>query len=142
MRGPLPTTTSCPIGVISDRQANIYHKPSGFPRRQSYATVLPMDETQKCIGESVRALSAAFGDRQEDVAQVLGLSQNVVSKKFRGLVKWSVEDTQAVAKHYGVTVEQVLAGPRAWLGIADQGDGATNRYLGDYHPDALPAMAA
>jgi transcriptional regulator with XRE-family HTH domain len=98
-----------------------------------------MDTTQERIGESVRALSAAFEDQQTDLAKVLGVTQVSVSRKLRGQTKWSLADVDALAAHYGVSVDQVLSGPRAWLGLVDgEGGGATKRY----QPNDLPQMAA
>lgn len=90
-----------------------------------------MDDTQERIGESVRALAAAFRERQEDLAAVLGISQVSTSKKFRGLTRWSLDDLQALSAHYGVTLEQLTAGPRAWLGL-DQNGGDTPPYVADF----------
>jgi len=84
--------------------------------------------SQQRIAESVRALSAAFGDRQEDVANVLGITQNTVSRKLRGLTRWSVEDVERISEHYKVPPSMVLAGPRAWFDALrsrwTQGDGS------------------
>ncbi|MFC8717766.1 helix-turn-helix domain-containing protein [Kitasatospora sp. NPDC057198] len=80
-----------------------------------------MDDTQERIGESVRALSAAFRDRQEDLAAALNVSQFTISRKFRGLTPWKVEDLQVISARYGVTLDQLTAGPRAWLGIESGG---------------------
>lgn len=98
-----------------------------------------MDTTQEKIGQSVRALAAAFGDQQTDLAKVLAVSQVSVSRKLRGALRWSLDDIQALAAHYNVTVDQVLAGPRAWLGRIDEPDRGDTR---QYHPDALSALAA
>lgn len=96
-----------------------------------------MENTQQRITESVRALSAAFQDQQTGLAKVLGMSQVSVSRKMRGLNRWSVDDVEKLAVHWGVSAAQILAGPRAWLGL-NRGRGDT----AEYRSDGLPAMAA
>lgn len=98
-----------------------------------------MDETQTRIGESARALFATFRDKQVDLAAAMGVSQNAVSRKLNGMTRWSIADVEALAERYGVTVDQVLAGPRAWLGLVDEPGRRDTR---QYHPDALSALAA
>ncbi len=83
---------------------------------------------QKRITESVRALAAVFGDTNATLASALGLSESSAAGKRTGRLKWTVDDVQALAGHYGVTVEQILAGPRAWLGLPD---GVTSEYQVD-----------
>ena len=75
-----------------------------------------MAQTQDHVAASARALAAAFQDKQVDLAEALGISQNAVSRKLNGTIRWSVADMGVLAKRYGVTVDQLMAGPRAWLG--------------------------
>jgi transcriptional regulator with XRE-family HTH domain len=82
-----------------------------------------MDTTQERLRASVRAITAAFDDTQTDLAAALGVSQNTVSKKIRGFSRWTLTDVETLAKHYGVTVDQLMAGPRSWLGLPEGGDG-------------------
>jgi hypothetical protein len=75
---------------------------------------------QQRITESARALAAVFGDTNATLAAVLGQSEASAAGKRTGRLKWTVDDVQALATHYGVSVDQVLAGPRAWLGLTDE----------------------
>jgi len=45
---------------------------------------------------------AALGKRQRDIARVLGVSQQTVSKKLLGQTGISVVDLEMLAVHYGV----------------------------------------
>jgi transcriptional regulator with XRE-family HTH domain len=91
-----------------------------------------MDETQKRIAASARALAAAFQDKQVDLAGALGISQNAVSRKLNGMTQWSAADLRVLASRYDITVDQLMAGPRAWLG----------RKEGGTTPPYVPEMAA
>jgi transcriptional regulator with XRE-family HTH domain len=80
-----------------------------------------MDETQRNVAESFRALSAVCMDKQAEIGAVLGISQKAVSQKLNGRISWSASDIALLARWYGVTVDQVMAGPRSWLGKDGQG---------------------
>lgn len=90
-----------------------------------------MEETQKCITDSVRALSAWKRETQADLGEVLGISPVSVAQRLNGRLKWSLEDVQRLCSHYGVTYDQLTRGPGYWLtfsGVtAPPGD--TVRYL-------------
>jgi hypothetical protein len=96
-------------------------------------------DMQQRITESARALVAVFGDTNATLAAALGQSEASAAGKRTGRLKWTLKDVEALAAHYDVTVDQVLAGPRAWLGLPDgRGDVDTRQY----HPDDLSALAA
>ena len=77
---------------------------------------------QARVGASVRALAGAHGTQQKELAVVLGMSQNAVSLKLRGRTRWSVADIEKVSAFYGASVEQIQAGPWAWLGLPEAPD--------------------
>jgi hypothetical protein len=93
---------------------------------------------QRNITESVKALAAVFGDTNAALAKVLNLSESSAAGKRSGRINWTLADVGALAAHYGVRSEQLLAGPRAWLGLPDHDERATS----GYGAGRLPAMAA
>lgn len=92
---------------------------------------------QRNITESVRALAAVFGDTNATLGKALGLSESSAAGKRTGRNNWTLADVEKLAEHYGVRPEQILAGPRAWLGLTSGGGDTAG-----YRSDDLPAMAA
>jgi hypothetical protein len=76
-------------------------------------------DSQMRLTESVRVLLALFGDTNASLAGVLGQSASSAASKRTGRVPWTPSDVDRLATHYGVTVDQLQAGPRAWLGLPD-----------------------
>ncbi|MEW2588489.1 acyltransferase [Streptomyces virginiae] len=60
---------------------------------------------------------ARTGERQNVVAEALGLSQAQVSRKQAGRQHWSLEDVDGLAAHYGLHVLDLLAGPTHAVGV-------------------------
>jgi len=75
--------------------------------------------TQQRITDSVRALAAVTGTTNRELAAVLGQSESSAGKKRSGGVDWTLADVAALATHYGVTDQQILAGVWAWLGVPE-----------------------
>lgn len=73
--------------------------------------------TQQKTAAMVRAFAAANRLKQTDIAAVLGLSQRSAGLKMNGDVAWSLDDVQVMAKHFGITPEQLMAGPWALVGV-------------------------
>jgi transcriptional regulator with XRE-family HTH domain len=100
-----------------------------------------MEEMQQGISGSVRALAAWKRETQADLGRLLGLSPVTVAHRLNGRLAWSLQDVETLCKHYGVTMDQLAAGPPAWLGLADERDtGPTIRYHS--HADDVAPMAA
>lgn len=59
--------------------------------------------SQQRITQAVRMLMAARRETQFDIADVLGLSQAVVSRKLRDRTQWLLEDLDRLGEHYGVS---------------------------------------
>jgi antitoxin component HigA of HigAB toxin-antitoxin module len=91
-----------------------------------------MDKMQIGISGSVRALSAWKKETQADLGQLLGLSPTTVAHRLNGRLAWTLQDVERLCSHYGVTIDQLTAGPPAWLGLDTR----------QYHPDDLSALAA
>lgn len=106
-----------------------------------------MDEKQQALADSFRVLTALFKEDQRTVAEALGVSQVSISRKLAGKSSWSFAEVVLLARRYGVTLDQVQAGPRAWLGLPDGNEGEESGSLdpsvnGSYHLfDPLPVAA-
>ncbi|MET9603130.1 helix-turn-helix transcriptional regulator, partial [Streptomyces sp. NPDC006459] len=73
--------------------------------------------TEELLRLTVAALMARTGERQNVVADALGLSQAQVSRKQAGRQHWSLEDVDGLAAHYGLHVLDLLAGPTHAVGV-------------------------
>lgn len=80
------------------------------------------------VTESARALAGWKGDRGGEMAAILGLSMSSAAGKLAGRIPWSVSDMDKLCAHYGVTFDQLTAGPEAWL-KAFAGVGLTPPYV-------------
>ncbi|MFI8449059.1 acyltransferase [Streptomyces erythrochromogenes] len=66
---------------------------------------------------TVAALMTRTGERQNDLAEGLGLSQAQVSRKQGGRQHWSLEDIDGLAAHFGLHFLDLLAGPTHAVGV-------------------------
>ncbi|MEV7512647.1 helix-turn-helix domain-containing protein [Streptomyces sp. NPDC091201] len=66
---------------------------------------------------TVAALMTRTGERQNDLADGLGLSQAQVSRKQSGRQHWSLEDVDRLAAHFGLHFLDLLAGPTHAVGV-------------------------
>ncbi|WP_234351195.1 helix-turn-helix domain-containing protein [Streptomyces sp. H021] len=73
--------------------------------------------TEELLRLTVAALMARTGERQNVVAEALGLSQAQVSRKQAARQHWSLEDVDGLAAHYGLHVLDLLAGPTHAVGV-------------------------
>ncbi|MFJ9765529.1 helix-turn-helix domain-containing protein [Streptomyces erythrochromogenes] len=73
--------------------------------------------TEELLRLTIAALMTRTGERQNVVAEALGLSQAQVSRKQAGRQHWSLEDVDGLAAHYGLHVLDLLAGPTHAVGV-------------------------
>ncbi|PWK61825.1 BetR domain-containing protein [Streptomyces sp. CG 926] len=73
--------------------------------------------TEELLRLTVAALMTRTGERQNVVAEALGLSQAQVSRKQAGRQHWSLEDVDGLAAHFGLHVLDLLAGPTHAVGV-------------------------
>ncbi|MFJ6054466.1 helix-turn-helix domain-containing protein [Streptomyces sp. NPDC092307] len=73
--------------------------------------------TEEILRLTVAALMTRAGERQNVVAEALGLSQAQVSRKQAGRQHWSLEDVDGLAAHFGLHVLDLLAGPTHAVGV-------------------------
>lgn len=60
------------------------------------------------VSRNVRAMMAANGVSQMEMARAMGLSQTAVSKRLRGLTPWDTNDLEIVARVLRVRPEALL----------------------------------
>ena len=81
-----------------------------YPVQESPASERPAQER---ITGAVKALMAAHGEDQDDLGEVLHMSQSSVSKMLRGVRKMTVDELDTLAVHYGVDPTTFFAGVEA-----------------------------
>ena len=80
-----------------------------------------MDKMQEGITGTVRSMSALLRESQGDVGNLLGLSPVTVAQRLNGRLEWSLRDVTKLCEHYGLTFDELTAGPLGWLKAARQG---------------------
>ncbi|MFJ4866525.1 acyltransferase [Streptomyces sp. NPDC088748] len=73
--------------------------------------------TEELLRLTVAALMTRTGERQNVLADGLGLSQAQISRKQAGRQHWSLEDLDGLAAHFGLHVLDLLAGPTHAVGV-------------------------
>ncbi|WP_420082979.1 helix-turn-helix domain-containing protein (plasmid) [Streptomyces sp. JL4002] len=73
--------------------------------------------TEDLLRLTVAALMTRTGERQNVLAESLGLSQAQISRKQAGRQHWSLEDVDGLAAHFGLRVLDLLAGPTHAVGV-------------------------
>lgn len=66
--------------------------------------------TQERVSEAIRVLMARRREHQQDLAEVLGVTQSSVSLRLAGRVVWTVDELDALSDHYGVSVVALVRG--------------------------------
>lgn len=74
---------------------------------------MPKYRSARELRLTIAALMGVHGERQEDLAQGLGLTQGSVSLKLSGRSRITLDDVDAIAEHYGITPGQLLTGVEA-----------------------------
>lgn len=74
---------------------------------------LPPRAAQQRIAGVIRMLMAAGEEDQGDLARVLHKDQTAVSRMLSGGRKMTVDELDAIAAHYDVSVATLFAGPDA-----------------------------
>lgn len=67
--------------------------------------------TLETLRLTVAALRQATGESQATLAEGLGMKQVQVSRRQTGAAAWTLDEADALAAHYGITVAELLAGP-------------------------------
>ena len=72
---------------------------------------MPPTSTEETLRLTVAALMRATGENQTLLGKGLRLDQSQVSRKQRGTAAWTLDDVDKLARHYGIPVPDLLAGP-------------------------------
>jgi len=69
-----------------------------------------MESASETARRTARGLMAAQGLRQEDLAPILGLSQQALSSRLRGRSRLTLDDVEALAAYFDVPVSLFFEG--------------------------------
>ncbi len=96
---------------------------------------MPTSPIQRNVTQVLRTLLLAHGEDQSDVAKALRVTQAAVSNKMAGKTRWSLDDVEALAEHFGMEDPGLfLNDPRALLsgiGFSKSGPRGRRNYDGD-----------
>ncbi|MEU8516380.1 helix-turn-helix transcriptional regulator [Kitasatospora sp. NPDC048722] len=67
--------------------------------------------TEELFSATVSALRSVTGESQARIGEALGLTPSAVSYKLRGRAGWSLGDVEALSRHFGIPVPDLMAGP-------------------------------
>lgn len=70
-----------------------------------------MSSSESTLRVTVAALMRACGENQTALAKGLRITQGQLSRKQTGRAAYSLGDVDSLAKHYGIPVPDLLAGP-------------------------------
>lgn len=102
------------------------------------------------VSEVVRILMTLARENQSDVARVLRVPQTAVSARLRGQTKWTVDDLEVLALHYGKPITVFFIDPDEILSPSERrtsgGRAATSTYMSRprgprtrlHRPDRIP----
>ncbi len=79
---------------------------------------------QKRITESIRVLATLYGDTNAAIGTALGQSESSAAGKRTGRIRWTLADVENLSTRYGMSIDQILAGPWSWLGLPEGGAGS------------------
>lgn len=51
---------------------------------------------------------AKRGETQKDLANLLKLNQPAISRRLRGLTKWTIEEVKVICEHYNKEVQEIF----------------------------------
>lgn len=90
----------------------VYYANKRKPLKQSYVPQEPVspqqEEIRKTLGETLKELRTERNMTQEFVAESLGVSRQAVSKWENGTSEPSTTNLIAIAKLYGIELEELL----------------------------------
>lgn len=66
------------------------------------------DSVSAIVSAVVRAGMSQRGERQHDLARVLGIARSAVAQRLTGVDPWRLRDLDVLARHYGLTVPQMV----------------------------------
>ncbi|WP_297587809.1 helix-turn-helix domain-containing protein [uncultured Mobiluncus sp.] len=79
--------------------------------------------TADVVASNIRAEASRLGYTQIEFGRALGISQNQITRRWKGQIKWQLDELDAVAALLGLTVNDLITPPRGGLGY-EKGPGA------------------
>ena len=67
--------------------------------------------TGDIVAGNIRAEAARMGFSQSALGRALGMSQNQITTRWRGVARWQLDELDAVAAILGVTVADLVTEP-------------------------------
>ncbi|WP_311498026.1 helix-turn-helix transcriptional regulator [uncultured Mobiluncus sp.] len=79
--------------------------------------------TADIVASNIRAEAARLGYTQVEFGRALGISQNQITRRWKGVINWQLDELDDVAALLGLTVTDLITPPRGGLGY-EKGPGA------------------
>ncbi len=108
------------------------------------------NERSKIIGDRIHTLLLAHHQRQKDLAQVLGVTDNTISYFINGKRTPNIEQLSQIADHFDTTVDYLLGRTdtkandstlQAVCAYTELSEEAVNALLNEWAIDGLPLIA-
>ena len=85
--------------------------------------------TDERISATFRALCSGTGTQPADVALALGIAKATLYNKINGSTQWKASEVTLIAKHFGVSVDELLSGMGGMFGPPSEPDpGSDSRH--------------
>ena len=65
---------------------------------------------KKVLFPELEAEMARHGEKQDALAELLGCSRGVISKRLNGVTQWTIHEVDVICQHYGKSYEELFKG--------------------------------
>ena len=79
--------------------------------------------TASVVASNIRAEAARRGFSQRALGRALGITQGQITRRWKGVINWQLDELDDVAALLGLTVTDLITPPRGGLGY-EKGPGA------------------
>lgn len=79
-----------------------------------------MSSSQSRLRATLAALMQVTGESQDDLARALRITQATFSRKQGKRTKWTLDDCDKIALHYGISICDLLGGTDAALNALER----------------------
>lgn len=93
------------------------------------------------FGDTVAQLKRMTGERNADLAVVVGVNTSAFSARMTGKTEWKLADVERLAEHWGVEISDLVMGPTHAAQAYDQRRPESMRYPKSTGQDASPYAA-
>ena len=88
--------------------------------------------TADIVASNIRAEAARLGYTQVEFGRALGISQNQITRRWKGVINWQLDELDDVAALLGLTVTDLITPPRGGLGYEKLPRLDSNQQPADY----------